>query len=136
MSSTTTTKNIFGGKGGLKLGKKAEREKKENLLKDTQVKEIEKEEKLTQKQEEFVDPLAEPIQFDIEERLKCEITKDGDVQKIEVKGEGYLTVLNPHMKRVELQMEIPGNHKILTNNIDKTLFAEKKIISPQVRNYT
>lgn len=81
-----------------------------------------------------MNPLEEPILFELEERLKCELTKDGDVKKIDVKGEGYLTVFNPQMKKTEIQLKIPGNNKIQTNNIDKKLFTDRKVITPEVKN--
>jgi len=64
--------------------------------------------------------------FELEERLKCEINKDGDVQKIEVKGEGFLTIFNPQARNSEIQMKINGSSKLQTCNIDKKLFMEKK----------
>jgi len=76
--------------------------------------------------------LDEPVLFELEERLKCELTKDGDVKKIEVKGEGYLTILNAQAVRSEIQMEIGGNNKIQICNIDKKLFSEKKVLAPDV----
>jgi hypothetical protein len=80
--------------------------------------------------------LAEPVKFEIEERLKCEITKDGDVKKIEVKGEGYLTILNPSMNKLDILVDIAGNNKIQTNFIDKKLFTEKKVITADVNIYS
>ena len=70
--------------------------------------------------------------FEIEERLKCELTKDGDVKKLEAKGEGFLTVLNPQMKKAEIQLDIKGGIKIQTCNIDKKVFTDRKAIVPEV----
>ncbi len=94
---------------------------------------LELEEETEANKEEFVNPLDEPILFEIEERLKCELTKDGDVKKLEVKGEAFLTVFNPQVRKSELQLKIPGNNKIQVCNIDKKLFMDKKIIAPEVR---
>ncbi len=93
---------------------------------------LELEEEAEVNKEEFVNPLDEPILFEIEERLKCELTKDGDVKKLEAKGEAFLTVFNPQVRKSELQLKIPGNNKIQVCNIDKKLFMDKKIIAPDV----
>lgn len=81
-------------------------------------------------EENKFNPLEEPIRFEVEERIKGEINKDGEFKKFEIKGEGFITVLNPSKKKFFI--EITSNKpKFSLSKIDKKLF-DSGIISPEV----
>jgi len=40
--------------------------------------------------------------LDIDERIQCSITKDGDIEKFELKGILYLTLTDPKKSHAEL----------------------------------
>ena len=45
--------------------------------------------------EEEVNPLAENVVVEIEERVNCQLNKDGELNKFEVKGVIYMTLTDP-----------------------------------------
>jgi hypothetical protein len=46
------------------------------------------------KQENY-NPLREHVQLEVEERVTCQVNKEGDISKFEVKGVIYLTLTDP-----------------------------------------
>lgn len=78
-------------------------------------------------------PLNEPIKLDIEEKIKGEINKDGEFKKMEIKGEGFVTLLNPQKQNCFLHMSSALKTKFSTSKINKSLFNEKGIIKSEVR---
>lgn len=42
-----------------------------------------------------VNPLAENVIIEVEEKINCSVNKDGEISKFEVKGTIFLTVSNP-----------------------------------------
>ncbi len=77
-------------------------------------------------------PLSESIRFEIEEKLRGEINKDGEVKGLQVKGEGFITLLNPQRKTAIIQLTTGLNPKFNTCKINKKLFNDKKIIQAEV----
>lgn len=84
-------------------------------------------------QETKFNPLNEPLKFEIEERIKGEIVKDGELKKLEVKGEGFVTLVNPQKKNAVIVMTVNSKPKFNTSKINKTLFKDKGIIQAEVR---
>lgn len=64
---------------------------KENLFKKPEIIEDAKQE------EEPIayNPLSENVAVDVEEKINCTVTKDGDIEKFEIKGIIFLTVNDP-----------------------------------------
>lgn len=77
-------------------------------------------------------PLSEAIKFEVEEKLKGEINKDGEVKGLQIKGEGFITLLNPQRKSATIQLTTAENPKFNTCKINKKLFNDKKIIQAEV----
>jgi hypothetical protein len=124
-------KNILNSKKiaskGLKLGNK----KQEIVEIGNSIQEVKEE-----KKEEFINPLEEPIKIEIEEKIKCELTKDGDLKKFDVKGEGFMTVTNPQKKRCAVQLKMDPKQKIQglvihPNILNKKSWNESKILIPE-----
>jgi hypothetical protein len=114
---------------GLKLGAK----KQEIVDIGNSLQEVKEE-----KKEEFVNPLEEPIKIEIEEKIKCELTKDGDLKKFDVKGEGYMTVTNPQKKKCAVQLKMDPKQKLVglvihPNLLNKKAWNESRILLPDVR---
>lgn len=42
-----------------------------------------------------INPLLENVMVEIEEKVNCQVNKDGDIDKIEIKGTIYLTINDP-----------------------------------------
>ena len=42
--------------------------------------------------------------MEIDERIACSLTKDGDIEKFEMKGVLYLTLTDPKKNQAEIQM--------------------------------
>jgi|LauGreDrversion4_2_1035121.scaffolds.fasta_scaffold276509_1 hypothetical protein len=88
--------------------------------------------------EEFVNPLEEPIKIEIEEKIKCELTKDGDLKKFDVKGEAYMTVTNPQKRKCAVQLKMDPKQKLLglvihPNILNKKAWNESRILLPDVK---
>lgn len=121
---------------GLSLGKKKnqQEEKREgnsnHLDVDTQIKSQELNEIQENEEESKFNPLQEPIRFEVEERIKGEINKDGEFKKFEIKGEGFITVLNPSKGKFAIEFS-SNKPKYSLSKIDKKLF-DTGIISPEV----
>jgi coatomer subunit delta len=77
-------------------------------------------------------PLSEPVRLEIIEKLKGEINKDGEFKKLEVKGEGFLTLLNPNKKNFYIGLKTELKPKFNTSKIDKKLFNDKGVIICEV----
>lgn len=75
-------------------------------------------------------PLEEPVKVEVEEKIKGEINKDGEFKKLEVRGEGFLTINNPSKKQCEFK--IKTDNKLILSKVNKKLFNENQIISPEV----
>ncbi len=88
-----------------------------------------------EKSEIKFNPLSEAIKFEIEEKLRGEINKDGEVKGLQVKGEGFITLLNPQRKSAIIQLSTTLNPKFNTCKINKKLFNEKKVIQAEVREF-
>ncbi len=78
--------------------------------------------------EEFVNPLEEPIRIEIEEKIKCELTKDGDLKKFDVKGEAYMTVTNSQKKKCAVQLKMDPKQKLLGLVIHPNILNKKTLI--------
>ena len=76
--------------------------------------------------------MSEPVKFEIEEKIKGEINKDGEFKKLEIKGEGYVTLINPSKKNFYIEMSSEIKPKYNTSKIDKKLFNDKGIIIAEV----
>lgn len=44
--------------------------------------------------------------MEIDERVTCQVTKDGDIEKFELKGVLYLTLTDPKKTHAEIPMEL------------------------------
>lgn len=80
--------------------------------------------------------MTEPVKFEIEEKIKGEINKDGEFKKLDIKGEGYVTLLNPSKKNFLIEMSSEIKPKFITSKIDKKLFNDKGIIIAEVSHYS
>jgi len=101
---------------GLKLGAK----KQEMIDIGNSLQEVKEE-----NNEEFTNPLEEPIKIEIEEKIKCELTKDGDLKKFDVKGEGFMTVINPLKKKCAVQLKMDPKQKVMGLVIHPSLLNKK-----------
>ena len=50
-------------------------------------------------------PLTENVLLEVDERITCQLTKDGDIEKFELKGVLYLTLTDPKKCHAEIPME-------------------------------
>lgn len=82
-----------------------------------------------------MNPLTEPVKLEIEEKIKGEINKDGEFKRLEVKGEGYVTLINPSKKNFYIEMSTDIKPKYNTSKIDKKLFNDKGIIIAEVSHF-
>lgn len=99
-------------KKGLQLGKP---KPKANQL----LQELEKQKVITKEAEQDVaggnragedkaaeyNPLTENVLLEVDERITCQLTKDGDIEKFELKGVLYLTLTDPKKCHAEIPME-------------------------------
>ena len=91
-----------------------------------------------EKKDEFVNPLEEPLKIEIEEKIKCELTKDGDLKKFDVKGEGFMTVTNPHKNKCAIKLKMDPKQKLVglvihPSILNKKAWNESKILLPEVK---
>jgi hypothetical protein len=99
-------------KRGLQLGKpKAktnqllqELEKQQVITKDAQNDAAAGNKVEEEKLAENFNPLTENILMEIDERVTCQVTKDGDIEKFELKGILYLTLTDPKKCHAEVAM--------------------------------
>ena len=70
--------------------------------------------------------------FEIEEKIKGEITKDNEFKRLEIKGEGFITLLNPSKCKSFLLLNCKEKVKFTTSKINKNLLNEKNIIQAEV----
>lgn len=113
---------------GLKLGAK----KQEIIDIGNSIQEVKEE-----KKEEFINPLEEPLKIEIEEKIKCELTKDGDLKKFDVKGEAFMTVINPQKKNCAVQLKMDPKQKLVglvihPNILNKKAWNESRVLLPEV----
>lgn len=93
---------------------------------------LNKKDEIYEEPQQIFDPLKEPILFEIEEKIKGEITKDNEFKRLEVKGEGFITVLNPSKCKSFLLLNCKEKVKFTTSKINKNLLNEKNIIQAEV----
>ena len=89
-----------------------------------------------EKQAENFNPLTENIQLEIDERITCQIAKDGDIEKYELKGILYMTLTDPKKCRPEIQMsynDFKGVIKVHPE-IDKQSWNKHKILKSKDDN--
>jgi len=139
--STTTTKT--GGKKvtkskGLSLGKKkkeihhVEIETTQNTNSNSKIAEKNEIKDEEEEPETKFNPLNDPIKLEIEEKIKGEINKDGEFKRLEIKGEGFITLLNPLKSKGFIVMKSSTKTKFTTSKINKNLFNEKGVIQSDV----
>lgn len=75
--------------------------------------------------------MTENVIMEIDERITCQVTKDGDIEKFELKGVLYLTITDPKKTHAEIPMEM-SEFKGLTFKVhpelDKQAWNKKKLI--------
>ena len=96
MEQTITTTKAAPGKG-MQLGKP---KKQNELMKDLQKEKIfaAKPQEIFQEEtkiEEIVNPLLENVVIEVEEKVNCQVNRDGEMSKFEVKGIIFITVNDP-----------------------------------------
>ena len=94
---------------------------------------IENEEEQNQEEDKF-NALSEPIKIELEEKIKGEINQSGEFKRLEIRGEGFITILNPAKNNFSIEFSNTSGleaKKFNTNKIDKKLF-EKGVLAPDV----
>jgi len=69
--------------------------------------------------------------MDIDEKVTCSITKDGDIEKFELKGIVYLTLTDPKKNKPEISMnfkEFKGLVFKAHPELDKQAWNKQKVI--------
>lgn len=76
-------------------------------------------------------PLTENVLMEFDERITCSVTKDGDIEKFELKGVLYLTLTDPKKCHAEIPMEF-SDFKGLTFKVhpelDKQAWNKQRIL--------
>mmetsp|Transcript_9424 Transcript_9424/g.7197 ORF Transcript_9424/g.7197 Transcript_9424/m.7197 type:complete len:122 (+) Transcript_9424:693-1058(+) len=76
-------------------------------------------------------PLLENVQLEVEEKVNCAVTKEGDVEKFEVKGIIFLTVNDPKKTHPVAKLAFTPIKGFVFKphpDIDKKLFDKQKLI--------
>lgn len=84
-----------------------------------------------EKQVESYNPLTENVLMEIDERITCQVTKDGDIEKFELKGILYLTLTDPKKCHAEVSMDYSDFKGLVFKvhpELDKQAWNKKKIL--------
>lgn len=76
-------------------------------------------------------PLTENVQIEIDEKISCQISKDGEIEKFLLQGVVYLTLTDPKKTHAELQLahnEFKGLVFKVHPEIDKPSWNKKKLL--------
>ena len=69
--------------------------------------------------------------MEIDERVTCQLTKDGDIEKFELKGVLYLTLTDPRKSQPEISMQYNDFKGLVFKvhpEIDKNSWNKKKVL--------
>ncbi len=80
-------------------------------------------------------PLSESIAILNIEKVSCQISKDGDMGKLEIKGELYLRLYDQTKVDAHVQLTVPKHKglKIMPHpDLKRSLWNSRKILAPQV----
>ena len=76
-------------------------------------------------------PLTENVLLEIDERVSCQVSKDGEIDKLLMQGVVYLTLTDPRKSHAEIQMtcrEFKGLVFKVHPEIDKQAWNKKRLI--------
>uniref|UniRef100_A0A7S0BJU1 Coatomer subunit delta n=1 Tax=Rhodosorus marinus TaxID=101924 RepID=A0A7S0BJU1_9RHOD len=76
-------------------------------------------------------PVSEAVHLTTIERLTLKMSKDGGLEKLEVKGDLSMAISDPEKASIRVHMNLGDNSKFQLRphpKIDKTLFSQKKVL--------
>lgn len=82
-------------------------------------------------QQMALNPLAENVVMEIEEKVSCQVNKDGEMDKFEVKGIIYLTLNDPKKNNPLVQLSYKGVKGFTFKphpELDKQQWNKQKVI--------
>ena len=122
-------------KKGMQLGKP------KNKPNNAMIKELEKQQVISkqevvanneeEEQQPVYNALTENIQMDIDERVTCQITKDGDIEKFELKGIVYMTLTDVKKANPEILLNYEDFKGLVFKvhpELDKQAWNKQKMI--------
>lgn len=124
-------------KKGMQLGKP--KGKKNTLMQELEKQQVisqpavqdQEEEEERKMQELASNPLTENVLLEIDERVSCQVSKDGEIEKFLLQGIVYLTLTDPRKSHCEIQLsnnDFKGLVFKVHPEIDKPSWNKKKLL--------